>query len=115
MKHPELGRWVWELILNKKVLREKGLEYEPETEPITAEEDADMTVTLTMLPTVQQQWQQTKKPNHPTANDNPNGILCFSSRLHQLRLDRYARPRDVGTTPQGTLAVPVKKRAISIQ
>ena len=54
VKHPDLGRCVSELRLNKKVLREKGLEYEPETEPITAEEDADMTVTLTMLPTIQQ-------------------------------------------------------------
>ncbi|KAL7526998.1 hypothetical protein ACHAXR_004649 [Thalassiosira sp. AJA248-18] len=32
VKHPELGRWVSKLRLNKKLLRDKGLEYEPEEE-----------------------------------------------------------------------------------
>ncbi|KAL7550604.1 hypothetical protein ACHAWF_013826, partial [Thalassiosira exigua] len=43
VKHPELGRWVSELRLGKKALRERGLEWEPdeeEEEEVGAEEAA---------------------------------------------------------------------------
>mmetsp|Transcript_32502 Transcript_32502/g.55370 ORF Transcript_32502/g.55370 Transcript_32502/m.55370 type:complete len:471 (-) Transcript_32502:138-1550(-) len=38
-KHPEIGRWVAELRANKKILRERGLEYEPEDERREGEAD----------------------------------------------------------------------------
>jgi len=115
VKHPELGRWVSELRLNKKVLREKGLEYEPETEPVTAEEDADdMAVAAVAAEgeridatddpmAVAAEGEQNnapddptaettdKKTNQPTANDNPNGnTFLTQTRVSHLDSINFA-------------------------
>jgi len=100
VKHPELGRWVSELRLNKKMLREKGVEYEPE---LSMEEDDKHTLAAAVAMqrdrgeesiSTQSQQQQKDSANSPidtTATGNAsytrNNINTILAQSCVTRLD----------------------------
>jgi len=79
-KHPELGRWVSELRANKKMLREKGLEFEqpliqvdgdrttPVATAVGKTEETPTTTGETEQPPKKKQKRERKKQTPPTSN-----------------------------------------------
>ena len=93
-KHPELGRWVSELRSNKKVLRERGLEFEqPLVQPLGGEDKTTTAVATAAVgkteetstgeteqqPPKKKQKREIKKQTPPTSN-----TYLSQNRVQQL-------------------------------